>query len=571
MVLDNPTALTYFMIPNPVRRACLILDPWRTDDHDCYARPMAQTLRTTVSLIRSAFLILCVLSLSSATVAEDVIHRGNRGEPDTLDPHKTANGWEASIAMELFMGLTAGGPKGQLLPGMAESWTVSDDGLTYIWTLREGLIWSDGEALTSADFVYSYRRLLDPATASSFASLLYPIKNAKAVNTGQVEVEALGIAAPDDLTVVMALEHPAPYLPQMLIHRGLPVPRHAVERHGVRWTRPENFVGNGAFTLAEWVPQSYVRLERNPAFFDAQSVQLDALYFHPTENLGTGITQFRAGELDVLPALPSDRLDWARENLPESLRVMSSLGVEYLVFNVAAEPVNDVRVRQALSMAVMRPVLVENFLKGGERAAYSLVHPDVISDEVEFKPQVLAGDDDARLAKARELLGEVGYDRANPLVLKVRFNNQDVVAATMDVVARMWSRLPVDVELIGSDTPTLYSDLRTGNFQVARAAWYPEAVDPSTYLYLLRSTSGPMNQSGYRNPAYDRALDLADQETDPARRLAYFREAEVIAGEDQPLAPLFYYSYRMLVHPRVGGWIDYNRSTHPGRFLFVQE
>ncbi len=527
-------------------------------------------------MLRCALLILSVLfslsvSASGPAKAEQAVHRGNRGEPDTLDPHKTANGWEASIAMEVFMGLTSGGPGGELLPGMAESWTVSDDGLTYTWTLRDGLQWSDGEALTSADFVYSYRRLLDPATASSFASLLYPIKNAKAVNTGQLDTAALGVSASDDLTVVMTLEHPAPYLPQMLIHRGLPVPRHAVEKHGTRWTRPENFVGNGAFTLAEWVPQSHVRLERNPMFFDAAAVRLDALYFHPTENLGAGLAQFRAGDLDVLPALPSDRLQWARENMPESLRVMPSLGVEYLVFNVNAPPFDDVRVRQALSAAVNRPVLAQNFLKGGERDAYSIVHPGVMAQYDAFRPTVLQGGDQARMARAWQLLAEAGYDQDNPLIVQVRFNNQDIISATMDVVARMWGRLPMAVELIGSDTPTLYSDLRTENFQVARAAWYPEAVDPSTYLYLLRSTSGPMNQSGYSNPEFDRVLDLADQETNPEKRLAYFRQAEVIAGEDQPLAPLFYYSYRMLVAPRVGGWVDYNRNTHPGRFLYVKD
>ena len=528
--------------------------------------------KTARLMLKNLIGLLCVAVLLSVSAAADqVIHRGNRGEPDTLDPHKTANGWEASIAMELFMGLTAGGPSGELLPGMAESWTVSGDGLTYTYTLRDGLTWSDGEALTATDFVYSYRRLLDPATASSFASLLYPIKNAKAVNAGQSDPSALGVSAADDLTVVMALEHPAPYLPQMLVHRGLPVPRHAVEKHGVRWTRPGNFVGNGAFTLKDWVPQSHVRLERNARFFDAANVRLDALYFHPTEDLSAGIQQFRTGGLDVLPAIPSNRLEWAQENLPGEVRITPSLGVEYLVFNVNRPPFDDARVRQALSMAITRSVLVQSFLKGGERDAYSIVHPDVMGDLGRYRPPALQGSESARLKRAKHLLNDAGYDWDTPISIEVRFNNQDIVAATMDVVARMWSRLFINVELIGSDTPTLYSDMRSGNFQVARAAWYPEAVDPSTYMYLLRSTSGPMNQAGYSNAALDALLDHADQETDPDLRLALYRRAEVIAGEDQPLAPLFYYTYRMLVAERVGGWENYNRNLHPGRFLFVKD
>lgn len=518
-----------------------------------------------------ATIFFCTVWLVSAALAESVVHRGNRGEPDTLDPHKTANGWEASIATEIFMGLTAAGPRGQVLPGIAESWVISEDGRTYRWTLREGLVWSDGEALTAADVVYSYRRLLDPVTASPFASLLYPIKNAEAVNTSQIRPAALGVSARDDLTVIMELEHAAPYFPQLLMHRGLPVPRHVVERVGTRWARPATFVGNGVFTLDEWVPQSHVRLNKNPRFFDSNSVALDALYFHPSENLSAALNQFRAGSLDVVPSLPQDRVAWAQENTPDALRMHPSLGVEFLVFNTTRPPFDDVRLRQALSMAIDRSVLANNFLKGGELPAYSIVHPDVMGDQGEYQPSFLAQDRAERLKRAEELLRDAGYDRANPLKVTARFNNQDIVAATMGVVARMWSRLPVDVELLGSDTPTLYADTRSGNFDVARAAWYPEAVDPSAYLYLLKSTSGPMNQSSYSNPDFDALLDQADREVDPQRRLEIYRQAEGLIEEEQPLAPLFYYAYRMLVSPKIIGWENYNRNLHPGRFLSIRD
>lgn len=503
--------------------------------------------------------------------AESVVHRGNRGEPDTLDPHKTANGWEASIAMEVFVGLTTSGPRGEVLPGIAEAWTVSDDGRIYTWTLREGLMWSDGEALTSADVVYSFRRMIDPATASSFASLLYPIKNAEAVNTSQAPTTALGVSAIDDLTVVMELEHAAPYFPQLLMHRGFPVPRHVVEQVGPQWARPGTFVGNGAFTLDEWVPHSHVRLRKNPRFFDPDAVALDALYFHPTENLTTALNQFRAGGLDVVPSIPQDRLAWAEENAPDALRVHPSLGVEFLVFNTARPPFDDVRLRQALSMAVDRSILTKNFLKGGELPAYSVVHPDVMGDKSVYQPLLFQGDRTARLNRARELLQDAGYNEANPLKIIARFNNQDIIAATMNVVARMWSQIPVDVELVGSDTPTLYADTRSGNFDVARSAWYPEALDPSTYLYLLKSTSGPMNQSSYTNANFDALLDQADREVNPQKRLDIYRQAEVLAGEDQPIAPLFFYAYRMLVSPKVDGWETYNRTLNPGRFLSVRD
>ena len=520
-------------------------------------------------LIKTVIFLFIVIT-SPAICAESVIHRGNRGEPDTLDPHKTANGWEASIAMELFTGLTAFGPAGQVLPAMAKEWSISDDGLTYTWHLREGLKWSDGEAFTAGDFVYSFRRLFDPVTASPFVSLLYAIKGGQAVNRGETSPTNLAVYARDDLTLVMELEHPTPYLPQILIHRGLPAPRHVIEKVGQRWARPATFVGNGAFTLAEWVPHTYVRLNANPIFFDAPEVALDTLYFHPTENLSAAIDRFRAGGIDIVPSVPRDKLAWIIDNIPAALRVAPSLGVEYLVFNVKRGPFRNPDVRRALSMAIDRDILVDRFLKGGEVAAYSIIHPGVMGSLGSYRPEFLALESEVRLSRALELLHQAGYSQSTPLYIKLRFNNQDIISATMDVVSRMWSRLPVEIDLIKSDTPTLYADTRSGNFHVARAAWYPEAVDPSTYLFLLKSTSGPMNQSGYADGEFDALLDLADREVDPSKRLVFYRHAEEYIGKEQPIVPLFYYAFRMLVATKVHGWQDHNRNTHPGRYLSVK-
>ncbi len=457
------------------------------------------------------------------------------------------------------------------MPALAHDWSVSEDGLIYTWHLREGLEWSDGTPFTAADFVYSFRRLFDPETTSPFASLLYPIAGAQAVNSGMIDPSDLGVRAEDDLTLVMELKHPTPYLPQILIHRGLPVPRHVVETAGPRWARPDTIVGNGAFILKEWIPQTHVRLEPNPRFFDAASVSLDALYFHPTENLGTAIDRFRTGEIDVVPSIPRERLDWIEQNIPDALMVHESLGVEYLVFNVNRPPFDDLRVRQALSMAIDRRVMAQSFLKGSETEAYSLVHPDVMGPLGSYHPLVLQGSSAARLERAQELLNELGFDWNNPIKVQLRYNNQDIIAATTDMVTRMWGRLFIETELIGSDALTLYSDTRNGNFEIARAGWYPEAVDPSTYLYLLKSTSGPMNQSGYNNPEYDALLDRADRTVNVDERLGAYREAEILAGKDQPLAPLFYYAFRNLVSPKVQGWQIHSRNTHPGRFLSVIE
>jgi oligopeptide transport system substrate-binding protein len=514
-------------------------------------------------------MLIAVLAAGVA-MAENALRRSNRGEPATLDPHKAANGWEISIALEMFMGLTAAAADSRTIPGIAEHWDVSSDGLSYTFHLREGLTWSDGVPFTAADFVYSFRRTLDPATASPYASLFYPVRNGREVNTGTAPVSALGVNAPDARTLRIDLEWAAPYLPQLLIHRGLPVPRHMVERGDGAWLKPGSAVGNGAFVLTEWISQTHVKLTPNPRFFDATNVKLDALYFVPTENLQTAMTLIRSGELDALTGFPPDRLAWIKANMPQYLRRHGLLGVEYYIFNLARAPFDDPRVRRALSMALDRDVIADKVLGAGETPAWSIVHPDTMQPLPPYRPPFLAARPDDRLAQARRLLAEVGFGPDRPLRFTLRFSANDIVRQTAIAAAAMWKRIGIEARLESSDTTVLFADIRNGHFEVGRADWYPEVIDPETYLYLMQSSSGPMNQSRYRSEAFDAAMTRAQRAPSAELRLAALREAEAIAAEDQPLLPVFFYSGRTLVNPRVQGWVDHSRNTHPGRFLSVR-
>lgn len=517
-----------------------------------------------------ALALLITAVISTAVPAEIAVRRSNRGEPTTLDPHKAPNGWEATIGLELFTSLTTATADAKVIPGMAERWEISDGGLTITFHLRENLVWSDGTPLTAEDFVYSFRRMLDPATASPIASLHYAIANARAVNAGEKPVETLGVFAPDASTVLMRLERPAPHYPQILVHRGFPVPRHAVEKHGAAWTRPGAMVSNGAFTLAEWVPQSHVKTVRNPLFFDAANVKIDAQYFVPAENANAALQMVRSGALDTLVGFPPERLDFVREAMPDYLRLHPLLGVEYIVFNTRRAPFNDRRVRQALSMLIDRDTIANKVLGTGEQPAWSMVHPVTVPNLPPYRPSIFDGDLATRTARAKALLAEAEFGPANPLQFEFRINANDIVRRMAVAVTSMWQAAGIKAQIVSSDMPVLFADLRQGDFAVARAEWYPEAVDPETYLYLMQSSSGPMNQSHFADAAFDQAMTVAGNEADPARRLELYRAAEVLAGEAQALAPVFFYSGRTLVNPRVKGWLDHARNMHLGRFLSVE-
>ena len=233
--------------------------------------------------------------MSDPVQASGVLHRGNIGEPDSLDPHLTTSGYAGNIIFEMFVGLTTVDAFVNVIPGAAESWTISEDGKTYVFTLREGMQWSDGRPVTAADFEFSFKRILDPVTASRSAAMLYVIENARPINGGKLPVDVLGVRATDARTLEIKLEAPTPFFLELIVHRGNPVPQWAIEEHGREWTRPENIVVNGAFILGQWVPQTSLRVVRNPMFFDAGNVSLDAVIYYTTENLTAAFNRYRAG------------------------------------------------------------------------------------------------------------------------------------------------------------------------------------------------------------------------------------------------------------------------------------
>jgi ABC-type oligopeptide transport system substrate-binding subunit len=534
---------------------------------------MPLTTAKAATRIGLSLMLLTLLLLPVRLTAEVVLHRGNSAEPETLDPHKAAGVWEAHILRDLFEGLLTEAADGTPIPGVADQWQQSSDGTVYTFQLRADARWSNGTPVTAQDFVYSMQRLLDPATASRYATILYPVRNAEEINSGRLkDLNELGVTALDERTLRIALKAPMPYFLQQLTHHtAYPVPRALVEQYGNDWTKPGKLVSNGAYTLAEWLPQGHVKLVRNPTFHAAAGVQIDTVYFYPTEDRSTALKRFRAGELDSNDDIPDSQIEWIRTHLKDELRIAPFLGVYYYAFNLRRPPFNDPRIRRALALAMDREVIVEKITGAGERPAYSLVPPGIANypdgpgyaDFKDWPPE-------QRTAEALRLLGEAGYGPDRPLKFRLSYNTSENHKKIAIAIASLWKRLGVDVELINTEVKVHYIDLQEGRFDVARAGWIADYNDPQNFLFLLESNNPPLNYAKYSNPDYDRLLAEAAVTVDLRQRSGLLRQAERLALQDMPYAPLYYYVSKSLVKSYLKGWQDNIKNVHPTRFLRLE-
>ncbi|RMF13943.1 MAG: peptide ABC transporter substrate-binding protein, partial [Gammaproteobacteria bacterium] len=402
-------------------------------------------MRSHITRTLMALLASCLLVVSSLAGAKQVLRIANMGEPASLDPHFMSGTWENNIAGNMFLALLTEDAKGDAIAGAAESWTVSDDGKVYTFTLRDHT-WSDGVPVTAQDFEFAFRRVLDPKTAAEYASLLYIIKNAEAVNTGKLPPEELGVKALDKKTLRIELNGPAPYFLSQLTHyTAYPLPAHVVKKYGKDWTKAEHMVSNGAYTLVEWLPNTHVKLKKNPKFYDADNVAIDEIIYYPQEDRAAVLKRFRAGEVDITRDFPSDQIDWLKKNLPEETRIAPYLGTYYYPINTAKAPFNDVRVRKALSMAINREILTEKVLKTGEIPAYSFVPPGTANygepAYVDWKDMPYK----ERVKQAKALLAEAGFGPDKPLTFQLRYNTSENHKRIAIAVAQMWKQLGVKV------------------------------------------------------------------------------------------------------------------------------
>ena len=531
---------------------------------------MTRRSRTTAAL--GALLLAPALALSPFAAEARVLNIQNGGDPSSLDPHKLSGDWENRIAGDIFEGLVTEDAGAEPIPGQAESWEVSDDGLTYTFTLREDIAWSDGEPLTAEDFVFSFRRLMNPETAAEYAYLQYPILNAEAINSGDMSVEELGVEAVDERTLEITLERPTPYFIGALTHyTAFPIPEHLIEEHGEDWVKIGNIATNGPYVPIDWVPGSHVTTEKNPAFHDADNVSIEGVKFFVLEDQSAALKRYRAGEFDILTDIPKDQYAWMQENLPGQARVAPFAGLYYYVVNNQEPPFDDARVRQALSMAINREVIGPQILGTGELPAYSWVPPGMAGYP---EPATVSWKDmpyPERLEEAERLLEEAGYgEGGEPLDVQLRYNTNDNHKRVAVAIASMWKPLGVDVELYNTETKVHYDELSRGVLEVARAGWLADYNDADNFLNLLKSDV-EFNYGRYSNEEYDSLIDEANAETDPDARAELLRQAEQIALDDSAAMPIYYYLSENLVSPKVEGFENNAFDIHRTRWLTLED
>ena len=492
--------------------------------------------------------------------AANVLRFNNGNEPETLDPSVMSGQPDGRVAKLQFEGLTEYDPQTLLpVPGQAYRWETSADGLVYTFHLRPGLVWSDGTSLTADDFVWSWRRVLSPVTASRGAALLYPIANAEAFNQGRLtDSTQVGVAARDDSTLVVTLRAPTPwFLFLTSYYTFVPVPRACIARHGARWTEPGRVVGNGAFTLVKHRQNEKFVFVKNPRYWAASEVRLDGVEAYCVDDLSTSVNLYKSGAIDWNPSgyIPSPFLPLVRgyaDYVGGEFQATYFYGV-----NCTRAPFDDPRVRRALNLAIDREAIARDLLKGTRRA-WGRITPSGYPGydgppPVPFAPE-----------SARAELARAGFpDGRGFPKFTILFSTSEDHRRIAEAIQAMWRReLGVPVELRNMEWSSYQQATTTLNYDVARRSWIGDYLDPSTFLSLLTSGNGN-NRSGWSDPEYDRLMRDSEHEVDPAKRFALLRAAEARALASSPYLPIYHYATHELVKPYVKGVFHTALDVHP--------
>ena len=508
-----------------------------------------------------------LMMTATGAFADAVWNRGANSDVQSLDPHKTSTVEEANILRDLFMGLVTEDAEGNIIPGAAESWTVSPDGKVFTFKLRADGVWSDGTPVTARDFVFAWRRLVDPKTGAEYASMAFPVLNAEDISGGKAKPEDMGIKAVDDTTLEVTLKGPTPYFLEMLTHQAMyPVSEANVTKFADDFVKPGNLISNGAFTLAENVPSDHIKIVKNPKFFDAANVKLETVNYIPTEDRAAGIKRYEAGEVDSMNDMPTEQLADLKAKFGDQIHLTPELGTYYYIFKSQKAPWNNPKLRNAVSMVIDREQLAEKAWQNSMIPGYSLVPPGVQGYETRTMDYAETPQLDREDA-AKKVFDELGISPEKPMKLELRYNTSENHKNTAVAVQEMLKPFGFEVTLVNTDGKTHYSYLEQhGDFDVARAGWIADFKDPVTFLNLGHTGDGN-NYGEYSNKEYDALLDQASVEADPAKRMKLLSDAEAILMADLPLMPLLYYGNHNVVSPKLHGFVDNVMDKHPSRFV----
>ncbi len=517
-------------------------------------------------------------SAADATPAKKpmIFRIGNGSEVQDLDPQAVTGVPEHKVIMALFEGLVTEHPKDlSPMPGLAESWTISADGLVYTFTLRPNLQWSNGDPITAPEIVESFRRILSPTLASEYAYLVYNfVAGARDYYEGRLtDFAQVGFKAPDARTFVVTLNHPTPYLLKIMAshYSWWPVPTHIIAKYGpldrkrLPWTKAGNLVGSGPFVLESWEPNKLISVVRNPHYWDAATVKLDAIHFYPTEDLATDERMFRTGQVDMTYELPNTKIDAYRRDYPESLQIDPYLGVYFYRCNTARPPLNDKRVRRALALAIDRESIVKNVTRGDEQPAFAISYPGNSGYTAEAR---LTG----TIADAQRLLAEAGYPGGQGCpTIELVYNTSQNHRAIAEAIQQMWRKnLGVNVELRNEEGKVYLDMQHTGNFMLQRGGWIADYLDPHVFFEIWESDSGN-NNTNWSNAEYDRLLHAALAAKTDAERYALYQQMDAILVNELPVIPIYYYTKVAARSPKIKGLYPTLLDNHPYKYIYLED
>lgn len=498
--------------------------------------------------------------------------RSNGNEPASLDPHKVESDVEFNIISDLFDGLVAIKADGTIEPRLAQSWENKDN---TVWTfhLRPGIVWSDGSAITAQDIVWSWQRLVTPATGSPYAS--YPgnmhIANAADIALGKKSPDTLGVKALNDSTLEVTLTQPTSSFLAMLTHPSMvPLDKVLIGRYGDKWVKPEHFVGSGAYSLAQWVVNERIVAVRNPHYWDNANTVINKVTYLPIRSEASDVNRYKAGEVDIVYTLPINQFSQLQKTLGSEVNVSPQLATYYYEFNTTRAPFNDVRVRRALNMALDKDIIAGKVLGQGQRPAWVFSQPEIGGVKL-HGPDYASWPLEKRLVEAKKLLAEAGFSESHPLTFNLLYNTSESHQRIAIAAASMWKKnLGVEAKLQNQEWKTMLDTMHTGNFDVVRYAWIADYDDASTFLNTFR-TGDSENTTKYSNPDYDSALRDAAKVLDPAQRASDYQKAEDLLGRDVPAIPVYHYVRTHLVKPWVGGFTPDRLGYYYTKDMYIKK
>ena len=527
-----------------------------------------------LSLLTVPQLILLFLTgCGGASTPDDsglkVLHFGNGAEPQDLDAQAVTGVVEHHLLKAFAEGLVSEDPDLNIIPGVAQTWEVSESGLVYTFNLNPNAKWSNGETITAHDFVGTYKRMLTASIAAEYSYMLFHVVGAEDYLLGKIDdFSQTGFKALDEHTLELTLHQRTPFLLHAMNHYAwYPVPIKVIdqfgglERKGTTWTRPENFVGNGAFNLKSWQPNRKIIAERSPTYWDAENVPLDEIHFYPIESIETEERMFRTGQLHITNEVPLSKIKTYLEESPEMISIMPYNGVYFYRFNTTEPPFDDVRVRKALAYAINREDLVEKVTLANETPAYHVVPPGLLTYTSDHKLP-------ANLVEAKRLLAEAGYPNGEGFPqADLIYNTSEKHRTIAEAIQQMWRKnLGINMGLYNQEWKVYLDAQDNLDFQIIRAGWIADYVDPHVFIDMWK-TGGGNNDTGWGNEEYDWMLSQALAAPNDEERFKVYNRMEKILIDEMPVLPIYHYTNSKLISPKVLGYKITPLDNFPWKFV----